>query len=555
MDNPLKRVQMKSIVRVVFVAAALASLHGQSRDTVARADLLAGLKSADRWITFSGDYTSQRHSPLNQITPSNVAGLKEQWAFDSDLPVGNRGTEATPLFFGGRLYVTGLAGHAWAIDARTGRPSWTYRREYPTGMANCCGAINRGFGVLGETLYMGTIDARLIALNVKDGRVKWEAPVADPSKGYSVTMAPLVVKDKVIVGVSGSEFPTRGFIDAYNARTGKREWRFYTVPAPGETGSNTWSSADAMAKGGGGVWVAGSYDPDLNLVYYGTGNPNPAYYGQDRLGDNLYTSSLVALDVDTGKLRWHYQFTPHDLHDWDAAQVPVLATLPLEQGMTKVVMQANRNGLFYVLDRATGKVLLARPFVQTSWAKGVGADGRPIVPNDLGTSDACIPDHRGATNFPPPSFDPARGLFFVTARETCAVYTPGAPAAPPPDRVTMTMGRGPLRVTDRDSFLVLRALDASSGEKKWEIPYNRLPSTQMLAFGGGVLSTAAGLVFASDDEGNFRAVSSSDGRVLWQTKLGASPAGAAPMTYMLDGRQWVVLAVGSTIRAFALPVQ
>ena len=540
-------------LRILFLVAVPVTMLGQSRaETIGQDDLVAGLKNAERWVTFSGDYTGQRHSPLTQITPSNVAQLKEQWVFDSALPVGNRGTEATPLFFGGRLYLTGLAGHAWALDARTGQPVWTYRREYPDGMVNCCGAINRGFGVLGNSLYMGTIDARLIALNAEDGSVIWEAAVADGSKGYSVTMAPLVVKDKVIVGVSGSEFPTRGFIDAYNARTGNREWRFYTVPAPGDPGSNTWPSAEAMAKGGGGVWVAGSYDPELNLVFYGTGNPNPAYYGRDRQGDNLYTSSIVALDVDTGKLRWHYQFTPHDLHDWDAAQVPVLATLPLKQGMTKVVMQANRNGLFYVLDRATGKVLIARPFVQTAWAKGVGADGRPIVPNDLGTPDACVPDHRGATNFPPPSYDPVRQLFFVTARETCAVYTPGPPSQPPADRVTMTMGRGPQRVAGIDSYLVLRALDASSGEKKWEIAYNPLPSTRMLAFGGGVLSTAAGLVFASDDEGNFRAVNSSDGRVLWQAKLGASPAGAAPMTYMLDGRQWVVIAAGSALRAFAL---
>jgi alcohol dehydrogenase (cytochrome c) len=544
---------MKFFLRVMLVVAVTVSVRGQSGvDTIAQADLLAGLKGAERWVTFSGDYTGQRHSPLTQIAPSNVDGLKEQWTFDSGLPVGNRGTEATPLFFGGRLYLTGLAGHAWALDARTGRPVWTYRREYPSGMVNCCGAINRGFAVLGDTLYMGTIDARVIALRVADGSVIWESPVADGSKGYSVTMAPLVVKDKVIVGVSGSEFPTRGFIDAYDAQTGKRVWRFYTVPAPGEPGSNTWPSPDAMAKGGGGVWVAGSYDPELNLVFYGTGNPNPAYYGRDRQGDNLYTSSLVALDADTGKLRWHYQFTPHDLHDWDAAQVPVLATVPLKQGLTKVVMQANRNGLFYVLDRATGSVLLARPFVQTTWATGVGADGRPLVPNDLGTAEACVPDHRGATNFPPPSYDPVRGLFFVTARETCAVYAPGAPAPPPPDRVTMTMGRGPQRVSGIDSYLVLRAIDAASGEKKWEIPYNRLPSTRMLAFGGGVLSTASGLVFASDDEGNFRAVSSADGRVLWQTTLGASPAGAAPMTYMLDGRQWIVIAAGPMLKAFAL---
>ena len=527
-------------------------MRGQNTSApIAAADLVDGLKSGDRWPTFSGDYSGQRHSPLTQITPSNVSELKERWMFDSGLPIGGRGTEATPLFFGGRLYVTGLAGHAWALDAKTGQTLWTYRREYSSGMANCCGAINRGFAVLGQTLYMGTIDARLVAMNASDGTVLWESPVADGSKGYSITMAPLVVKNKVIVGVSGSEFPTRGFIDAYDARTGNRVWRFYTVPAPGEPGSHTWPSAESMAKGGGGVWVAGSYDPELNLVFYGTGNPNPAYYGDDRAGDNLYTSSLVALDADSGKLRWHYQFTPHDLHDWDAAQVPVLATLPLKQGLTKVVMAANRNGLFYVLERATGKVLLARPFVQTAWATGVDTDGRPRVANDLGTPDECIPDHRGATNFPPPSFDPTRRLFFVTARETCATYNPGPPRELPPGQVGMTMGRGPRRVDGRDSYLVLRALDALSGEKKWDLPYTPLPSARMAAFGGGVLSTASGLVFAADDEGNFRAVNSDDGRVLWQAPLGASPAGAAPMTYMLDGRQWVVIAAGATVRAFA----
>ena len=540
------------LLPILCVLLLAASLAGQTGRRIDAGDLRAGLKGSE-WLTFSGDYSGARHSPLAQITPSNVAALREQWVFDSKLPVGNRGTEATPLFFGGRLYLTGLAGHAWALDARTGQPAWTYVREYPTGLVNCCGAINRGFAALGDVLYMGTIDARLIALRRDDGTVIWETPVADPAKGYSVSMAPLVVKDKVIVGVSGSEFPTRGFIDAYDARTGNRAWRFYTIPAPGEPGSDTWPSAEAMAKGGGGVWVAGSYDPVLNLVFYGTGNPNPAYYGADRIGDNLYTSSVVALDADSGRLRWHYQFTPHDLHDWDAAQVPVLATIPVNGRDTRVVIQANRNGLFYVLERATGKVLRARPFVTSTWATGVDANGRPVVPNDLGTQEACIPDHRGATNFPPPSYDPARRLFFVTARETCATYNPGPPREPPPAKITMTMGRGPQRVAGRDSYLVLRALDVHSGEKQWEVAYTPLPSTHMAAFGGGVLSTASGLVFAADDEGNFRAVGSDDGRVFWQTKLGASPAGAAPMTYMFEGRQWVVIAAGSALHAFALP--
>ena len=541
------------LVAATFVVALAASAGGQGGAGVTTADLGAGLTGSG-WLTFSGDYSGARHSPLVQIAPSNVAGLTEQWVFDSKLPV-NRGTEATPLFFGGRLYLTGLAGRAWALDARTGQPIWTYVREYPTGLVNCCGTVNRGFAVRGDTLFMGTIDARLIALRTQDGTVLWEAPVADSAKGYSVTMAPLVINDKVIVGVSGSEFPTRGFIDAYDARTGTRVWRFHTVPAPGEPGSHTWPSAESMAKGGGGVWVAGSYDPELNLVFYGTGNPNPAYYGVDRKGDNLYTSSLVALDVNTGRLRWHYQFTPHDLHDWDAAQIPVLATIPVNGRETRVVIQANRNGLFYVLDRATGKVLRASPFVNSAWATGVDANDRPVVPNDLGTQDACIPDHRGATNFPPPSYDPVRRLFFVTARETCAVYNPGPPREPPPGEIILTMGRSPRRVDGRDSYLVLRALDALTGDKKWDVAYTPLPSTHMAAFGGGVLSTASGLVFAGDDEGNFRAVNSENGQVVWQAKLGASPWGAAPMTYMFEGRQWVAVAAGSTLRTFALPAK
>ncbi len=418
---------MNALLRaVVFALAAAASMRAQGGVTVAPSDLLDGLKNPERWLTFSGDYSGQRHSPLTQITPSNIAGLEQQWVFDSGLPVGNRGTEATPLFLGGRLYVTGLAGHAWALDARTGQPIWTYRREHPSDLANCCGAINRGFAVLGDTLYMGTIDARLIAMNAKDGSVIWEAPVADASKGYSITMAPLVVKDKVIVGVSGSEFPTRGFIDAYNARTGDREWRFYTIPGPGEPGSETWPSAAAMAKGGGGVWVAGSYDPELNLVFYGTGNPNPAFYGGDRLGDNLYTSSLVALAADTGKLRWHYQFTPHDLHDWDAAQVPVLATLSLNGRPTKVVMAANRNGFFYVLDRTNGEFLLGQPFVKKlTWASGIGANGRPLLlegnePTRTGTK--TCPAVRGATNWYSTAFNPETRLFYVMAVEDCNIY-------------------------------------------------------------------------------------------------------------------------------------
>ena len=480
-----------------------------------------------------------------------MAELKEQWVFDSKLP--GRGTEATPLYFDGRLYVTGLAGHAWALDARTGLPSWTYRREYPTGMANCCGAINRGLGALGDTLYMGTLDARLIALKVSDGTVMWEAPVADPSKGYSITMAPLVVKDKVIVGVSGSEFPTRGFIDAYDARTGDRAWRFYTVPAPGEPGSETWPSAESMAKGGGGVWVAGSYDPESNTVFYGTGNPNPGVLRSRPCG-----RQPVHQLARGARRRLRQAAVALSIHAARSARLGCRTGARAGDAASQAGSHKGRHGRqpqwLLLRDRSRQRESAPRAAIRPDrMGERSGADGRLKILNDLGTPDACIPDHRGATNFPPPSYDPARRLFFVTARETCATYNPGPPNEPPPGKMIFTMGRGPQRVDGRDSYLVLRALDAVSGEKKWEVAYTPLPSTRGAAFGGGVLSTASGLVFAADDDGNFRAVNSDDGRVLWQAQVGASPAGAAPMTYMLNGRQWIVVAAGATIRAYARP--
>ncbi len=455
------KTELRDIVRASRPASREDPMPG-----VTYRDLLEGLRDASRWLTYSGDYTGRRHSPLTQITRENVTRLTPEWTFQTGTMTRGRGFEATPLLWDGVLYVTGSNNFAWALDARTGRPYWQYRRELPPDLTYGAQApVNRGFGLLDNRLFMVTLDAHLLAFDRTTGRVLWDIVLADYKIGYSATMAPLVIDGKVIVGISGGEYPTRGFLDAYDPRTGARLWRFSTVPAPGEPGSETWpSSADVLSRGGGATWMTGTYDPELNLLYWGTGNPNPDYYGAGRKGDNLYTNSLVALDASTGERKWHYQFTPHDIHDWDSNHVPVLADLPLNGVARKVVMVANRNGFFYVLDRRDGTVLVAKPFTDTTWAREIGRDGRPIVVND--GSQGCLPDQWGGTNFNPPSFDPVLRMFFVNARETCATYVPQEPAIVP--------GRssfgGVVRVDREQAYGALRAIDAVTGERRWGGP-------------------------------------------------------------------------------------
>ena len=541
-------------------SAAVMAQGGQSTDTrlppmappqlpqVTYQDLLDGLTHPGRWLMYSGDYTGRRHSPLTQITPANVHRLAAQWTFQAEGMVLGRGFESTPLVLDGVMYLTGNNNYAWAVDLKTGRQIWRYRRPLPQGLTYGGGnPTNRGFAALGDRLFMGTLDAHLIALDRNTGAVLWDVMLDDFRLGHAATAAPLVVKDKVIMGNAGGDLPTRGFIDAYDAATGQRAWRFYTIPAAGEPGADTWSDADVLPRGGGATWQVGSYDPELNLIYWGTGNPNPDYYGGDRQGDNLYTTSLVALDADTGKLRWHYQFTPHDTHDWDSNHVPVLAELTIDGRPRRVVMVANRNSFFYVLDRVTGELLLGKPFTGTQWAREIGRDGRPIVLNTGAVTPddpnpTCVPDLRGGTNFNPPSYDPALGLFFVMARETCAIYTPQK-MEPVPGRVFMSGGMKKLPEPD---YGALRALDPITGAMKWEFT---LPTPSL----AGVMSTASGVVFAGDNEGNFNAFDARTGKKLWSYRMGSLIWGAAATTFMLDGRQHLLMPSGTTVVAFALP--
>jgi len=536
---------MRAFLTIILYSVSVALAAQTGTPLITSQDLLDGLKDPTRWLTYGGDYSSHRHSPLTQITPENVNQLTAQWTFQT----GTTGSfQTTPLVVDGVLYVTGYNNNAWAVDARSGRQIWRYRREIPEDWKGCCGAVNRGFGVLGDRLFMTTIDAHLVALDMRTGGVLYDVEIIDYKAGYSATVAPLVVKDKVIVGVAGAEYGIRGFIDAYDAQTGKRAWRFYTVAKPGEPGGNTWPRGDAYLRGGGSIWVTGSYDPQQNLVFYGTGNPGPDYYSGAREGDNLYTASLVALNADTGELSWHYQFTPHDVHDWDSTQVPILADLTISGQPRKVLMFANRNGFFYVLDRVTGKVIVAKPFVETTWAKEIGADGRPVMlPGHLPDEDGekTCPDLGGGTNFFSPAFNPATRLFYVTARETCATYYGYEQTFKQGQQYT---GGATTRPRDQKNFGALRAIDPVTAQLKWEFRYT-LGNTSS----SGVLSTASGLVFAGDGEGNILAFDGRTGKNLWHYQLGVPIRSTAGTTYMVDGRQYLLVPSGSALTAFALP--
>jgi alcohol dehydrogenase (cytochrome c) len=523
---------------VLTIAGAAAPLSAQ---TITDKDLAQGLSDPTRWLVVSGGYNGQRLSPAAQITPANASQLAPQWTFQTNVMANQ--FEATAVVIDGVAYYTGALNHAWAIDIRTGKAIWHYQRTLPAGLKVCCGPVNRGFAAYGDTLFMNTLDAHLVALDMKTGKVVYDVEMADFKLGYAATGAPLIVKGKLIVGVAGGEYANRGFIDAYEPATGARVWRFYTVPAPGEPGSETWP-ASVLERGGAPTWVTGTYDADLNTLYWGTGNPNPDWDGDSRLGDNLYAASIVALNPDTGKLKWHFQYTPHDTHDWDANQTPVLADVTINGQPRKVLMQANRNGFLYVLDRTNGKFIAANAYGNQNWASGFTPGGKPIElpghnPTEAGTM--TCPDWYGNTNFMPPSYDAARNLFFLTVRETCAnFFKKATPEAAVGDR---TMGGTVAPVGERSG--ALRAINPLTGERKWDVKYAG-PGW------AGVTATAGGLVFSANHEGVFMAVDSNTGSVLYTYPTGGTVFGP-PTTFMLDGRQWVLMPSSTTLTAFALP--
>lgn len=533
---------MKVVPTRVTLALALIFCTMPARSQVTSDRILKAAEEPQNWLTYSGGYQSWRYSKLDQVNLSNARNLAVQWAFQS-AELGQ--FETTPLVIDGVLYGTGQNNRAFALDARTGRAIWRYQRRVPDKVQACCGLVNRGFAALGDRLFMATLDAHVVALDMKTGNVVWDVAAADYRQAYVFTVAPLVVKDKIIVGVAGGEYGVRGFIDAYYADTGKRAWRFYTVPGPGEPGHETWTG-DSWKTGGAPAWITGSYDPELNLIYWPTGNPAPSNRGDERSGDNLYSSSMLALDADTGKLKWHYQFTPHDLHDYDATQIPVLLDAPWQGQPRKLLLHANRNGFLYVLDRTNGKFLSAKPFFpRVTWAKEIGADGRPVVlPGSVPTAEGTrtCPGALGATNWFSPSYSPQTGLLYVATAEECDIFT----SAPQKYHEGHDfIGSVYVQATGEKAWGALRAFDPFTGEKKWEFPYFTPPN-------GGCLSTAGGLVFAGDSDGNFVAVDARSGKDLWHIQLGAAIY-SSPMTYSLDGKQYIVIPSGAALFAFALP--
>jgi alcohol dehydrogenase (cytochrome c) len=493
------------------------------------------------WLTYSGDYAGRRYTGLKQITAENVHQLAPRWVFQSGRP----GTlQTTPLVVDGVMYVTGMSNTVFALDARSGRTLWRYQRTLPARLALCCGPVNRGVAALGDRVFLATLDGHVVALDARTGAVEWETAAEDHQKAYSFTGAPLAVKDKVIVGVAGGEYGVRGFIDAYDAATGKRAWRFYTIPGPGERGNDTWSG-DSWKSGGAPAWLTGTYDPALNLVYWGVGNPGPDLSGEQRKGDNLYSDSVVALDADTGRLKWHYQFTPHDVHDWDATEIPVLLDATVGGAQRKLLLHANRNGFYYVLDRQSGELLRAKPFAKVTWAKEIGKDGRPVlIPGTDPTPDGnnVCPGLGGATNWMSPALSPQTGLLYVTVREQCDTYY-SAPQAFREGRIFF--GSTFHGVPGEEPWGALRALDPATGALRWEFKTFR-PSMS------GVLATAGGLVFTGDGDGYVMAIDARSGRLAWKMHAGAGVS-AAPISYAVDGRQHVAIAAGAALFSFALP--
>jgi len=503
-------------------------------------------REPQNWLTYSGTVLGGRHSRLTGLTPQNVGGLDLAWLWSSQ---STGRFEATPLVVDGVLYTVQAPNDVVALDAISGEVLWTFKYTPAPGARATGGGgrPNRGLAMLGEQLFLGTLDAHLLAIDARTGKLNWNttvANVADPAckppdvpqaPCYNITHAPLVVKDKVIVGTGGGDggragYGIRGVIAAFDAATGQQVWRFHTIPGPGERGHESWSG-DSWKTGGAGVWQIGAYDPELNLTYWGVGNPVPTSDGSSRLGDNLYSNSVVALDADTGALKWHYQFTPHDEMDWDAAQVPVLTDLAWQGRPRRVMLFANKNGLMYVLDRVTGELLLGKPFVELNWFAGFDERGRPLI-SSTPRAD-WIPTSLAATNWHPASFSPTTGLFYVSARER---RDPGP-------------GNG---------FGAVRAIDPKTGERRWEFVLNDA------LFSSGVLSTASNLLFAgvAGDNGSgpsasrrvdgyFYALDATTGARLWRTSLAASVHGS-PITYMAGGTQYVAVSAGNVLFAFAL---
>ncbi len=500
----------------------------------------------DNWLTHSGTYNSERYSHLNEINTDNVDSLKVIWAYQMQpSPDGGNGlVETTPLVADGIMYITEPPSTVTALDARTGKMLWTWSPDMPDDVLHIgFPRVNRGVALLDDAVYIGTLDARLVSLDAATGAERWNVEVADNKTGFALTLAPLAIENKIIVGVSGAEAGVRGFVDAYDSATGERVWRFHTIPAPGEPGSETWQG-DAWQTGGGSTWLTGSYDPDLDLLYWTVGNPAPDWNGDVRPGDNLYSCSIIALDPNTGELEWHFQFTPHDTHDWDANQIPVLLDAEFNDEDRKIVALANRNAFFYLLDRETGEFLHGIEYSKQTWATGLDEAGRPIViPGSEPTyaGNLVWPSLQGATNWFSPSYNPVTEQFFVATRLMGSIYYK---ADVEYEEGQPFLGGGEQALSGDDAAGAIRALDVMTGRQQWEFMLHSPPWA-------GVMATAGGLVFGGSNEGNIFALDSATGKSLWDFQSGGAVR-SNPMSFAVDGKQRIVSTGGRTMYVFGL---
>ncbi|HEX7793755.1 MAG TPA: PQQ-dependent dehydrogenase, methanol/ethanol family [Vicinamibacterales bacterium] len=504
---------------------------------------------AHNWLMYWGDYHSTHYSGLTQINQANVGHLAAAWTFPM---AGDSVLEATPVVVDGVMYTT-QPGVVVALDAKTGRQIWRYTRSQKVKNPYEINPYNRGVAALGNRLFVGTLDAALVALDARTGRPLWEVQVADTMLGYSITSPPLAVRDKVLVGITGGEFGARGFLDAYDAATGRRLWRWYAVPAPGEFGNDTWKG-DSWKLGGSPMWLTGSYDPDLNVVYWTVGNPGPQIDRSARGDlDNLFSDSVVAIDPDTGQRKWHFQFTPNDGHDWDSCQAVVLVDRVWHGQPRKLLLHADRNGMFYVLDRTNGAFLGATPFVYQNWNTGFDSKGRPIVvPGSNSSREGSFfvyPTVGGGTNFQAPSYSPLTGWLYLEYRESGQGYV-STPVDYEAGRQYIGRNSAPSPVSAKPgepaASAGIKALDPETGKTMWDFKVFQGALTT------GVLATAGNVLFAAVRDGNVVALDAKSGTHLWHFQTGTNMA-ASPMSYAVDGRQFVAIAAGNTVYAFALP--
>jgi alcohol dehydrogenase (cytochrome c) len=535
---------------MAFSGAAQQEKSSRQSGGEVQAEELLVKPAGNDWTSYNGDYSGQRYSRLRGINKSNVAQLRPAWVFHP----GNTSTlEVTPVVYNGVMYVT-ASNSVFALEARTGRALWKYERPVSSGLIDDAAVHkNRGVGIWKNRVYLETDNAHLLCLDARSGRLIWEVTYADSTRNYGATSAPLIVKDQVLVGTSGGDDGVRGFLAAFDAETGKLKWKFWSIPAPGEFGSSSWPG-DSYLHGGGTTWMPGTYDPELNTIYWGTSNPAPDFAGETRPGDDLYTDCVVALDANTGKLKWHFQFTPHDLYDYDANETPILIDLEEKGGSSgeiaahrKLLVQANRNGFLYILDRTDGKFLKATRFAtKLNWAKGIDAAGRPIltenIPTEKGTK--VCPGIDGATNWYSPSYSPQTRMVYFLTLEQCGIYF-----TKPSDfvRGEMYYSTGTKRIPSDKPEKILLAYSIPEGKLAWSYP--QIGTGQSW---GGTMTTAGELVFFGDDAGSFAAVDATDGHPLWEFNTGQT-FHASPMSYEVEDVQYLAIAAGSDIFSFSLP--